>query len=231
MIWFYHVAIQQGGKILINILYEDNHLLVVEKPINIPVQKDSSNDEDLQTMLKKYLVEKYNKPGDAYLGIIHRLDRPVGGIMVFAKTSKCASRIQKQMEDKSFCKYYYAVVENSFSKMNDEYIDYIDRDDKGNAFISKNGKKASLSFEVVKEINNKSLVRIKLDTGRHHQIRVQFKSHGHPLCGDQRYNKMDNTQIALFAYKLEFLHPTTKEKMYFEIKPNYSYFKEFHDFM
>ena len=211
----------------IKIIYEDNHLLVVEKPINIAVQKDSSNDLDLQTMLKDYLKEKYNKAGNVYLGIVHRLDRPVGGVMVFAKTSKAASRLSEQVRNNQLKKVYYAVVENKFKEKTGTYKDLIDRLDNGDSEISSKGKEAELDYSVVEEKDGKSLVKVNLKTGRHHQIRVQFKHHGHPLCGDQRYNKQDKTQIALFAYSLSFYHPVTKELMEFTSIPKYGYFKEF----
>ena len=211
----------------IKIIYEDNHLLVVEKPINIAVQKDSSNDLDLQTMLKDYLKEKYNKAGNVYLGIVHRLDRPVGGVMVFAKTSKAASRLSEQVRNNQLKKEYYAVVENKFDEKEGTYKDLIEKLDNGNSKISPNGKEAELDYLVVEEKDGKSLVKVNLKTGRHHQIRVQFKYHGHPLCGDQRYNKQDKTQIALYAHALCFYHPVTKELMEFTSVPKYGYFKDF----
>ena len=192
------------GKAMINIIYEDNHLLVVEKPINVPVQADKSGDEDLLTMLKKYLKEKYNKPGDVYLGLVHRLDRPVGGVMVFAKTSKAASRLSKQVQKHEFKKIYMAVIEGKVS-------------DSG-TLVSEDGKEAELSYNLIGFVNNLSLVRISLKTGRSHQIRVQFSSRKIPLYGDQKYNpKAVKDQIALFASKLEFKHPITKEIMSFEL--------------
>jgi 23S rRNA pseudouridine1911/1915/1917 synthase len=211
----------------IKIIYEDNHLLVVEKPINVAVQKDSSNDLDLQTMLKDYLKEKYNKAGNVYLGIVHRLDRPVGGVMVFAKTSKAASRLSEQVRNNQLKKEYYAVVENKFDEKEGTYKDLIEKLDNGNSKITPNGKEAELDYLVVEEKDGKSLVKVNLKTGRHHQIRVQFKYHGHPLCGDQRYNKQDKTQIALYAHSLSFNHPVTKELMSFTSVPRYGYFKDF----
>ena len=205
----------------INIIYEDNHLLVVEKPINIPVCEDESKDIDLLNILKQYLKEKYNKPGNVYLGLVHRLDRPVGGIMVFAKTSKAASRLSNQVREKKLNKTYYAVVENVL-KEKDTLKDYLIKDSKSN--ITKTtpkdlGKEAILNYEVIKKRDNLNLVKINLITGRSHQIRVQFSSRNNPLYGDQKYNKnaIPNTNIALFAKILSFEHPTTKEKITFEI--------------
>lgn len=205
----------------INYIYEDNHLLVVEKPINIPVCEDESKDLDLLTILKKYLKEKYNKPNNVYLGLIHRLDRPVGGIMVFAKTSKAASRLSNEIREKNFEKTYLAVVENNI-KNNATLKDYLIKDNKNNKVsIAKNkeGKLAILDYEVLKRKNNLSLIKINLKTGRSHQIRVQFSSRGNPLYGDQKYNKNSkkNTQIALFANQVSFNHPTTKKKMTFTL--------------
>ena len=206
------------GKVMINIIYEDNHLLVVEKPINVPVQADKSGDEDLLTMLKKYLKEKYNKPGDVYLGLVHRLDRAVGGVMVFAKTSKAASRLSKQVQKHEFKKIYMAVIEGKVSDSG-TFKDKLKKDEKTNITrVSEDGKEAELSYNLIGFVNNLSLVRISLKTGRSHQIRVQFSSRKIPLYGDQKYNpKAVKDQIALFASKLEFKHPITKEIMSFEL--------------
>lgn len=219
----------QGGKVKnLKIIYEDNHLIVVIKPINIPVCEDSSKDLDLLKMIKNYLKEKYHKPGNVYLGLVHRLDRPVGGLMVFAKTSKAASRLSEEIRNKSFKKTYLAVTENKFDQKKGIFIDKIAKDDEGNAFISEKGKEAILDYEVLAYQNDHSLVKINLKTGRHHQIRVQMKNHHHPLCGDQRYNKIDHTQIALWAYEIEFIHPISKKVLIFkENPPKNDYFKEF----
>ena len=207
----------------IKILYEDNHLLVVIKPANIPVCKDASNDLDLLTMLKEYLKEKYRKPGNVYLGLVHRLDRPVYGIMVFAKTNKAADRLTKQINNKDFKKTYYAVVEG-IPKENDTLNDYLIKNEKTNtsyATDKEKGKLSTLEYQVISSKNNLSLVKINLLTGRHHQIRVQFSSRNYPLYGDHKYNKNfinDNKEdIALVAKELSFYHPTTKELLHFEI--------------
>lgn len=204
---------------MINIVYEDNHLLVVEKPVNVPVQEDSSKDLDLLTMLKKYIKEKYNKPGNVYLGLVHRLDRPVGGIMVFAKTSKCASRLSEQIRTHKFEKTYYAVVEGKLDNKG-TFKDKLLKDIKNNIVkVDKNGKDSELNYELVSYKDNYSLVKIDLVTGRSHQIRVQFSSRNLPLYGDQRYNKNAKVgqQIALYATSLSFEHPTTKENLTFEL--------------
>lgn len=209
----------EDGKIMINIIYEDNHLLVVEKPINIPVQEDSSRDMDLLTMLKQYLKEKYNKPGNVYLGLIHRLDRPVGGIMVFAKTSKAASRLSEQIRNNSFEKVYYAIVEGK-ALSNDKLEDFLLKDQKNNIVtVDRKGKKAILHYQLLEYIYPYSLVKINLETGRSHQIRVQFSSRNLPLYGDQKYNKNAKVgeQIALFAKEIKFMHPVTKEELHFTL--------------
>jgi len=208
---------------MINILYEDNHLLVVEKRPNIPVQADDSNDEDLLTILKKYLKDKYNKPGNVYLGLIHRLDRPVGGVMVFAKTSKAASRLSEQVRTHKFEKIYYAVLEGNITPKKAILKDKLLKDSKTNITkVDKNGKDAELEYELIDTKNNLSLVKINLKTGRSHQIRVQFSSRNYPLYGDQKYNRnAKKAQIALYATELSFYHPVTKEKMTFKTKlPN-----------
>ena len=208
-----------GINQMIKIIYEDNHLLVVEKPINIPVQSDSSKDTDLLTLLKNYLKKMYNKPGDAYLGLVHRLDRPVGGVMVFAKTSKCASRLSEQIRNGGFKKVYYAVVEGNIFE-NGLLKDKLLKDECINTVkVDNNGKDAELYFERIDYKDSLSLVKINLKTGRSHQIRVQFSSRGYPLYGDHRYNKncKKNSQIALFAQSLSFNHPITKEKVTYSL--------------
>lgn len=199
------------------IIYEDNHIIVAKKPINMPVQEDSSKDPDLLNNLKKYIKEKYDKKGNVYLGLVHRLDRPVGGIMVFARTSKAASRLSEEIRSNRFLKIYYAVVQGKPLK-NDEFIDYIKRIS-NKSIIDPSGKKSILSYELIDTCDNLSLVKIKLDTGRHHQIRVQFSSHGYPLWGDQLYNKNAKVgeQIALFAESITFKHPVKDEVMTFKI--------------
>lgn len=204
-----------------NIIYEDNHIIVVNKPINIPVQADSSKDIDLLTLIKNYLKVKYNKPGNVYLGLVHRLDRPVGGIMVFAKTSKAASRLSEEVRTNKINKTYYAVVHGKVNNKG-HLEDYLYKDNRNNTsyVVDKTkGKLAILDYELTKYKDNLSLVKINLITGRSHQIRVQFSSRGYPLVGDQRYNKnsIKNVNIALFAKRLELIHPTKKEHLSFEI--------------
>ena len=204
---------------MINIIYEDNHLLVVEKPINIPVQEDSSKDLDFLTILKDFIKKRDNKPGNVYLGLIHRLDRPVGGIMVFAKTSKCASRLSEQVRNRTFKKTYLAIVEGKVESTG-TYKDKLLKDVKNNIVkVDKNGKESILDYELIEYKDNLSLVKINLKTGRSHQIRVQFSSRGHALYGDQKYNKSAKVgeQIALFSNIITFNHPITKESLTFSM--------------
>lgn len=199
----------------LEILYEDNHIIVVVKPFNILSQSDDTKDIDMLTLIKSYLKEKYNKPGNVYLGLIHRLDRPTGGIMVFAKTSKAASRLSEQIRLNLFTKKYLAIVSGYFDEKTGVFEDYILKKEDNSSVISNLGKYAKLEYEVLKEKSNLSLVNILLHTGRHHQIRVQFASRNHPLYGDQRYGETSKKQLALFAYYLSFNHPVTKEKLEF----------------
>lgn len=200
-----------------DILYEDNHIIVVEKRVNTPVQEDESKDKDLVNIIKEYLKNRYQKPGNVYLGLVHRLDRPVGGIMVFAKTSKAAARLSEQIRVRQFEKKYYAVIEGTVA-FEDTLIDKLYKDIKTNMVtVDERGKEALLSYKRINMINNLSLIEIELKTGRSHQIRVQFSSRNMPLYGDQRYNikAKPGEQIALFSYYLSFYHPTTKERMEF----------------
>ena len=216
---------------MVKVIYEDNHLLVVEKSVNILSQGDDTNDKDMVNLLKNYVKEKYNKPGNVFFGLVHRLDRPVGGVMVFAKTSKAASRLSEQVRNKSFKKTYRAVIHGTMNKKEDTLKDYLYKNKKTNmvSVVNKNhkeAKNAELDYETLQSKNNFSLVQIDLKTGRPHQIRVQFASRKHPLFGDQRYGQDVNKvgqQIALWSYKIEITHPTTKEKMEFICEPPKEY--------
>lgn len=206
----------------LNILYEDNHIIVVVKPFNILSQGDSTGDISIIDMIKAYIKEKYNKPGNVYLGLVHRLDRPVGGIMVFAKSSKAASRLCKAFNEHKITKKYLAIINGKMDNDRGELKDLIEKGPDGKSFISPNGKEAILDYEIL-EYNKEydcSLVSISLKTGRHHQIRVQFASRGHYLLGDQRYGVLDNKQISLFSYYLSFVHPVTKEVLEFKALPD-----------
>lgn len=208
-----------------DILYEDNHLLCAVKPQNMPVVGDESGDLDLLTALKGYVKEKYGKPGAVFLGLVHRLDRPAGGVMVFARTSKAAARLSDSMKAGRFEKTYLAVLCGSAPDQG-ELHDYVLKDEKTrfSRVASKNepgAKEARLSFETVLRADGLSLVKIRLHTGRHHQIRVQFAHLGLPLYGDARYNPRakPGEQLALWAASLSFPHPVTKETVFIEKEP------------
>lgn len=209
---------------MIKVIYEDNHLLVVLKPASIPVQADKSGDLDFLTMLKNYIKDKYNKPGNVYLGLVHRLDRPVSGIMVFAKTSKAAKRLSSQIVNHEFKKEYLAVVCGDIMDSG-IFKDKLKKNSRENkSFVSPDGKESELSFKKIGFKDGLSLVKINLKTGRSHQIRVQFSYHGFPLYGDQKYNSnavLDN--IALFAYSIKFYHPVNHELMNFSLPMPSSY--------
>ena len=209
------------------IIYEDNHIIVVEKPVNIPSQGDKTGDKDMLSLVKEYIKEKYNKPGDVYLGLVHRLDRPTGGVMVFAKTSKAASRLSQQVREKGFVKKYLCIVDGKIEKEEDTLKDYLYKNEKNNMSRianpkEKNAKEAILDYKVIKynEEINLSVVEVTLHTGRHHQIRVQFSSRNHSLYGDQKYGTRGRgKQLALWAYYLSIIHPITKERMEFKVYP------------
>lgn len=213
-----------------NILYEDNHIIVVEKKPNIPVCEDESKDLDLLSMVKEYIKNKYNKPGNVYLGLVHRLDRPVGGIIVFAKTSKAASRLSEQVRLHKINKKYLAVV-MGILPLKGVLKDKLLKNHQTNITkVDKNGKESILEYKVIGKTDNLNLVDINLITGRSHQIRVQFSSRGNALYGDNKYNKeaKPGEQIALFAYELSFEHPVSKEKLIFKLaKPNVNPFNKF----
>ena len=211
------------------VLYEDNHIIVVLKDAGILSQADKSGDMDILTMVKSYLKEKYNKSGNVYLGLVHRLDRMVGGVMVLAKTSKAASRLSDMIRKGEIEKRYLAVVNG---KVDGGVLkDKILKQDSGNSIISESGKEAILEYKLV-EYDKKldvSLVDILLITGRHHQIRVQFASRGHYLLGDHRYgDRNDKKNIALFSYYLKFIHPVSKKLIEVKCLPeNNDYFNIF----
>ena len=211
----------------IKIIYEDNHLLVVEKPVNISSQEDETGDPDMLTILKEDLRRRYNKPGNIFLGLVHRLDRPVGGVMIFAKTSKAASRLSEQVRLREFKKTYYAVLHGSLAKSKGRLHDYLLKDSRTNivkvvSMTLDGAKEALLDYEVLKSVDHLSFLKVQLHTGRSHQIRVQFSNCGHPLFGDQKYGAQVNKpgqQIALWSAEIILQHPTQKEEMTFRSDP------------
>ena len=206
----------------LEVLYEDNHVIVAYKPAGILSQADNTGDKDMLTLVKEYIKRKYNKEGNVFLGLVHRLDRMTSGVMVFARTSKAAMRLSEDIKNHNFYKEYLAVCEGEVMEYSPkELINYLSKDEKNNkSYIDPNGKEAVLTYQNIKFKNNKSLVKIKLKTGRHHQIRVQMSNLGHPLYGDIKYGSKYQDNLALQAYKLSFYQPVSRELLTFE-KINY----------
>lgn len=210
------------------ILYEDNHIIVVSKPQGVASQPDETGDKDILTQVKEYIKEKYNKPGEAFVGLVHRLDRPTGGAMVFAKTSKAASRLSEQMRNGDFDKTYLAVVCGKPRESKGKIVSYLKKDEKTNTALivpqtTTGAKRAELDYEVLayNQDTDHSLVKVKIYSGRGHQIRVQMKSIKCPIFGDQKYGgeNMPKVMLNLFATELAFLHPVTKQKLIFRVYP------------
>ena len=207
----------------VQILYEDNHLIVCVKPAGVLSQGDGSDAQDMLTILKKYIKQKYDKPGEVFLGLVHRLDRPVSGVMVFARTSKAASRLSEQIRSGMTEKYYRCIVEG-LMEGEGKLENYILKDAKTNSVTiydkpTADAKYAVLEYKALKQESGRTLVQIKLGTGRAHQIRAQLARSGHPIAGDRKYGKDSKADydIALQSFRLEFDHPTKKERMAFEI--------------
>lgn len=210
------------------VLFEDNHIIVVSKPQGVASQPDATGDKDMLTLVKEYIKEKYNKPGEAFVGLVHRLDRPTGGAMVFAKTSKAASRLSEQMKNGEFDKTYLAVVCGKPRENKGKIVSYLKKDEKTNTAqivpqTTTGAKRAELDYEVLEYNNqtNHSLVKVKLYSGRGHQIRVQMKSIKCPVFGDQKYGGegMAKVMLNLFATELAFVHPVSKQKLIFRVYP------------
>lgn len=206
----------------IKILYEDNHLIVCIKPAGVLSQSDGSGAPDMLTILKRYIKEKYEKPGEVYLGLVHRLDRPVSGVMVFARTSKAASRLSEQIRTRKVEKLYRCVV-NGVLEGSGRLENFISKDEDKNIVTvidsEKPGYKASyLDYRAIASKDGMTLVEVKLGTGRSHQIRAQMAHNGYPLVGDQKYGQKDNRSkdIALESFKLSFEHPVKREFIAFE---------------
>ena len=208
------------------ILHEDNHVIAVMKPQNVACCPDESGDDNLLDCVKRYLKKKYDKAGNAFAGLVHRLDRPTGVVMVFAKTSKAAARLSEQMRNGGFEKRYFAVLCGTPSKKKATLENYLRKNSVNNTVYvctqtEEGAKFASLDYEIKEERDNLSLAEINLNTGRTHQIRVQFASINTPVYGDMRYGgeKAVRGKLALWAYSLRFTHPTTGEKMRFIVQP------------
>ena len=208
----------------VGIVYEDNHILVVVKPPNMPTQADASGDPDLHGTMKRYIAEKYQKPGAVYLGLVHRLDRPVGGLVVLARTSKAADRLSAQVRDKTLARQYVAAVRGT-PEAEAELCDWLLKDERTNtvravAQGTPGAKDARLRYARVGGGDGLTLVRVRLFTGRSHQIRVQLAHHGMPIWGDARYGGgRPGQQIALWGAHLGLVHPTLKTPMRFDALP------------
>lgn len=219
-------------KTKLNILYEDNHIIVVVKPMNMLSQLDNTNDTDIMEIIKNYIKEKYNKPGNVFLGLVHRLDRRVSGVMVFARTSKAASRLSEEIRGQNMQKTYYAIVAG---EVNDKgtlknYLKKVSNNGTNKAIIMPNedseSKEAILKYKKIKSVaidnNAFTLVEVQLITGRYNQIRAQFANINHPIINDFKYNyrlKNYNDELGLACVKMSFNHPVTKELMSFEFIP------------
>lgn len=211
----------------LQIVYEDNHIIVVNKRVGDIVQGDQTGDVPLSEVVKEYIKEKYNKPGAVFLGVVHRLDRPTSGVVLFAKTSKALSRVTQAFKNRETEKTYWAIVKNKPEKHSDTLVHYLKRFSKRN--ISKaydkevpESKMASLSYEVAQSLNRYHLLEVDLHTGRHHQIRVQLSAIGSPIKGDLKYGfdrSNPNGGIHLHARQLTIIHPVQKEKMTFIAPP------------
>jgi 23S rRNA pseudouridine1911/1915/1917 synthase len=210
-----------SNKSNLQILHEDNHLIVINKRVGDIVQGDKTGDKPLSEIVKEYIKDKYEKPGEVFLGVVHRLDRPTTGIVVFAKTSKALERLNKMFSDRETSKTYWAVVKNKPPKSEDNLIHFLKRNEKNNtskAHIKEvpESKKASLDYKIIKELNNYFALEINLHTGRHHQIRAQLQAIGCPIKGDLKYG-FDRSNpdggIHLHARKLRFIHPVSKENI------------------
>ena len=217
------------------IIYEDTEVLVCKKAAGIAVQTAKFGQQDMVSLLKNYRAMKKEEP---YIGLVHRLDQPVEGVMVFAKTKQAAANLSGQIREKQANKYYYAVVCGKPKEKQARLVDYLKKDGKNNtSFVvpkeTKGAKRAELWYKVLQQKENKSLLCIDLKTGRHHQIRVQLSHMGCPIYGDSKYagaiEAMPETYmpLALCAYKIAFVHPKTKEKMEFQVKPEGEAFSDF----
>ena len=212
---------------MLNVLYEDNHIIVVVKPQNVPSQEDESKDLDMLNIVKQYVKEKYNKPNNVYIGLVHRLDRPTGGVMVFARTSKAAERLSKQIVNKDFKKYYLTVVEGCPKQNFKKLTNYLKKDTKNNKVsvvpkLETGAKYAELEYNTLGKYEDKlTMLKVELFTGRSHQIRAQLSFNGNPIVSDVKYGaKMRICKnLSLWAYKICFLHPITNKMMQFMCYP------------
>jgi 23S rRNA pseudouridine1911/1915/1917 synthase len=214
-----------SNKHNLQILFEDNHLIIINKRVGDLVQGDKTNDKPLNEIVKEYIADKYHKTGNVYLGVVHRLDRPTSGIVIFARTSKALERLNKMLREKEIKKTYLAIVKNKPENEKDTLIHYLKKNEKKNkAIVFKHEpksqeiktKKAVLHYQIIKELDNYFVLEIDLETGRHHQIRAQLAAIKSPIKGDLKYGfdrSNKNGGIHLHAYKIEFIHPVKKEQI------------------
>ena len=213
-----------SNKDNLEVLFEDNHLVIVNKKAGDIVQGDKTGDKPLSEVVKEYIKEKYNKPGEVFLGVVHRLDRPTSGVIIFARTSKALERLNKMLREKTISKTYWAIVKNLPKKEKDTLISFLKKNPKNNkstVFLkeTEGSKKAVLHYSVIKKLDNYTLLEIDLETGRHHQIRAQLSSIGSPIKGDLKYGATRSNKdggIHLHAKKIAFIHPVSKENIYLE---------------
>ncbi|MGJ8745369.1 RluA family pseudouridine synthase [Polaribacter sp.] len=205
----------------LQVLFEDNHIIIINKRAGDITQGDKTGDKPLSDVVKEYVKDKYNKPGNVFIGTVHRLDRPTSGIVIFARTSKALERLNKMLRDKTIHKTYWAIVKNAPKIKSNTLTNFLKKDTKKNkSFVYKKeiegSKKATLHYVVIKKLDNYSLVEIDLETGRHHQIRTQLSHIGSPIKGDLKYGfdrSNKDGSISLHARKIEFIHPVSKEKI------------------
>ena len=213
------ISLIKMSNIRLQVLFEDNHLIAINKQSGDIIQGDKTGDEPLSEKVKKFLKRKYNKPGNVFLGTIHRIDRPTSGIIIFAKTSKSLSRMNEKFRDNKISKTYWAIAKNNLSKTSGSLVDYLTKDQKKNkSFVTKNkeGKLAKLSYKLLNKLNNYYHYEIYPETGRHHQIRVQLSNMGSPIKGDLKYGAKrsnNDASINLHARKIIFEHPVSKEEI------------------
>ena len=206
---------------MVNVLYEDNHIIAINKNPSDIVQGDKTGDKPLGDFVKAYIKKKYNKPGDVFLGVVHRIDRPVSGVILFAKTSKALSRLNKLFQERSIKKTYWAIVKNEPEELDNKLVHFLKKNQQKNKSFAfkreENGAlRSELDYKTIKKLNSFYLLEVKPKTGRHHQIRVQLSAIGCPIKGDIKYGSKrtnSNASIHLHARKIEFIHPVKKEKI------------------
>ena len=205
----------------LQVLFEDNHIIIVNKRSGDITQGDKTGDKPLSDVVKEYVKDKYNKAGNVFLGVVHRLDRPTSGVIIFARTSKALERLNKMLRDKTISKTYWAIVKKHPKKEKDTLVNYLKKNPKNNkssvyAKEIKDSKKAILHYNIIKKLDNYTLIEIDLETGRHHQIRAQLSSIGFPIKGDLKYGfdrSNKDGSIHLHARKIVFIHPVSKEEI------------------